>query len=188
MPAAATTAVPSLLVVQDANLLIDLHCGDLFECVFSLATPWQIHIPDLILHELRRGTGPVAAALLPYQDSGRFVAGTLAGPQVAEVAQLYATQSGLSFEDYAAFVYAREQGAVLLTGDALLRRFAQTQQVAVHGTLWVLDQLVEQWQVLLPADGHQALTRMLIPTAGRRLPAAECAARLARWRAAATLG
>ena len=172
-----------LLVVQDANLLIDLHCGGLLACVFSPDTPWQVHVPDLILGELLRGTGPVAEALRPYQEEGRFITGALDGSQVVEAVGIQIEQRRLSLEDCAAFVYARSNGGILLTGDNQLRTYAQSQELPVHGTLWVLDQLVETWQVLPPSDGHQALTRISSPAAGRRLPTAECEARLARWQA-----
>lgn len=37
--------------------------------------------------------------------------------------------------------------AVLLTGDQRLRRVAEQQSVAVHGILWILDQVYEQGAV-----------------------------------------
>lgn len=175
-----------LLVVQDTNLLIDLHCGDLFSCVFDATTPWQVHIPDLILAELLRGTGPVASALRPYQQDGRFITGALDGQQVVEAATLQSAHRALTLEDCAAFVYAQAHGGILLTGDRPLRTFAQSKHLPVHGILWVLDQLVDEWQVLSPTAGHQALTRILAPDAGRRLPVAECATRLGRWAALVT--
>ena len=98
-----------------------------------------------------------------------------------EAASLQASRRELTFEDCAAFVYARVHSGILLTGDKPLRTFAQSQHLAVHGTLWVLDQLVETWQVLSPAAGHRALSRIMTPAAGRRLPATECATRLERW-------
>lgn len=177
-------SAPPLLVVQDANLLIDLHCGRLLDCVFSPETPWQIHVPDLILEELLRGTGPVADALRPYQEAGCFVTGTLDSLQVVEAVGIQIEQQRLSLEDCAAFVYARSNGGILLTGDNQLRTYAQNQELPVHGTLWVLDQLVDIWHVLLPTDAHQALTRICSPAAGRRLPTAECETRFGRWQAA----
>lgn len=118
------------LIVQDTNLLIDLYECRLLEAVFSC--PWEIHIPDVILYELQAAS---AAALATYLQQGAFTLGILPADAVGEVALLVAAQKKLSFQDCSAFVYARRHGAVLLTGDGLLRRYAEAQNHPVHGTL-----------------------------------------------------
>ncbi|MBE0467410.1 MAG: DUF3368 domain-containing protein [Candidatus Desulforudis sp.] len=66
----------------------------------------------------------------------------------------------------------------MLTGDKDLRTAAQDEGIVVHGTLWVLDQLVEQ-HAAPPHEIAAALKRML--QKGSRLPRLECEKRLRRW-------
>lgn len=82
-------------LVLDANILIDLQHGDLVEALFAL--PYQLLAPDLVLAEL-------AAA-----DAERLVqlgmtSVSLAGPQLADVLRLRATERGVSLNDLAALV------------------------------------------------------------------------------------
>lgn len=165
------------LIVQDSNLLIDLNDCGLLATVFTC--PWEIHIPDVVLAELQQG--PVAAVLAAHLQQQAFIVGRLPTEGVAEAAILQAQQPSLSFADCSAFVYALRHGAILLTGDGKLRQFAQAQAQPVHGTLWVLDQLVDTLQLLAPARAAAALGQLLTPGAGRRLPPADCEARLRRW-------
>jgi predicted nucleic acid-binding protein len=69
---------------------------------------------------------------------------------------------------------------MLVTGDAALRHAAEEEGVEVHGTLWLLDNLIVDG--LLPsATGAFALERM--QKHGSRFPQDECNDRLERWRA-----
>ena len=81
--------------------------------------------------------------------------------------------------DLFALVLARALKAMLLSGDQHLRRIAAQQGVVVHGTLWVLDEMV-RLKVVAPSQAVQALEQMLAQ--GSRLPQAEYQARLRRWR------
>jgi len=82
--------------------------------------------------------------------------------------------------DLLALVLARALEATLLTGDRHLRRVAAQEGVDVHGTLWVLDEMV-RLEVITPPQATQALERMLAQA--RRLPRAECQRRLRQWKA-----
>ena len=85
----------------------------------------------------------------------------------------------LSIQDLAALIVARENGAILLTGDRRLSELAAQQNLEAHGVLWLLDLMVAQ-KVLTgheAADGLEAISRM-----GARLPPSECQQRLRLWR------
>ncbi len=71
-------------------------------------------------------------------------------------------------------------GTSLLTGDRHLREAATQEGVAVHGTLWLLDELV-RLGTIVPLQAA-ALEHMLAH--GRRLPQDECQKRIERWKAA----
>lgn len=160
---------PSLCVV-DANVLIDLHIGGLLGEVFLL--PLRLVIPDVVIAELQE---PDGERLTEYGLQSE----TLSGDQVLEVVSLRARHRQVSANDLFALVLARALKATLLTGDRHLRRVAVQEGVDVHGTLWVLDEMV-RLRVVTPSQAAQALERMLAQT--RRLPRSECQRRLRRWR------
>ena len=87
---------------------------------------------------------------------------------------------GPSFYDLSVLVLAKKRGAWLLTGERQLRSIAQTAGLTVHGTLWLLDEMIRH-RVIVPTVAAQALQRML--QQGSRQPREECEKRLARWRA-----
>ena len=68
--------------------------------------------------------------------------------------------------------------AVLLTGEADLRSIAERRGLTVHGTLWVLDEMIRHG-LIPPPVASTALQRMM--QGNSRLPAAACRMRLAQW-------
>ena len=160
---------PSLCVV-DANILIDLHIGGLLREFFRL--PFRLVAPDVIIAELHDPDGEMLT------EHG-LQSETLSGAQVQKVASLVARHRQVSANDLFALVLARTLKAMLLTGDRRLRQIATQQGVVVHGTLWVLDEMV-RLKVIAPPQAARGLEQMLAQ--GRRLPQAECQRRLRQWR------
>lgn len=155
--------------VLDANILIDLHVGGLSREVFRL--PFRLVASDVTIAELEE---PDGQALVEYG----LQAEELSGTYVQEVVALRARYRQVSAQDLFALVLARKLRATLLTGDRHLRQVAAQEGVALHGTLWVLDEMV-RLKVIAPAQAAQALRRML--DRGSRLPVADCRRRLQRW-------
>jgi predicted nucleic acid-binding protein len=104
---------------------------------------------------------------------------TMSGKQVLDVVTLRQQHARLSANDLFAYVPARDLEATLLTGDSGLRQLAADTGVPCHGTLWLLDGLV-QHGLLQPHQAAEALTLML--DKGSRLPAVACNQRLRTWR------
>ncbi|MCZ7652241.1 MAG: hypothetical protein M5U13_14180 [Thermoanaerobaculia bacterium] len=157
--------------MADSSVWIDVGNGEFLPAVFALGVEWLA--PDLLLYELR--TTPSRADLLARGVSSTELSG-------AQVGRLLATARGrprLSHVDIAAALVALDEAAILLTGDAALRALAEEWGLEVHGTLWLLDRLVE-FELVPKLEAATALER--ICAAGGRLPADEVASRLARWR------
>lgn len=154
--------------VIDTNVLIDLDIGGLLTDLFRLDIVWVI--PDLVLAELNH---PSPNALLKMG----LRALELSSEEVEKIIEFGLQYPNLSVYDRASLVLAMREGAMLITGDRRLRKAAEEQGVRVHGTLWVLDQLVERGTPKQTAA--QAIKQMLAE--GRRLPIAECKKRLNRW-------
>lgn len=152
-------------LVTDTNLWIDLHCGGLVD--FVLENVSDLCATDIVLHELRRE--PSADHLV----AGGVRALGLDGDQVAEVYALVAAQPRLSGQDASALVAARATGSVLVTGDGHLRKVAEGLGVEVHGSLWMLEHLVEEHD-LDPEVALAALDAMV--SGGSRFPEGEVTA------------
>mgnify|MGYP001149367987 CR=1 FL=1 len=161
---------PASLLITDTNIWIDLKNGHLLEDVIRL--PYQLMIPDLARSELSRG---VSWQELIQRGVSEV---ELTGSQLTELVEIRSRWKGLSITDVAAFILARDYQAILLTGDERLRKMAVSQQIPVHGLLWLLDEMVQSG-VLAKKQAAHALG--LITSKNPRLPQDECQKRLARW-------
>lgn len=158
-----------LRCVVDASVLIDLARGGILEILFRLKADWMIS--DLAMEELRdpppETLGLLGLRVMPFS-----------GDEVVNIITLGKQYPALSLPDRAHLVLASREHAILLSGDCHLRMAAEALGVTVHGTLWVLDKLIEAG--LLPPDqAARALRQML--RQGCRLPKEECEKRLRRW-------
>lgn len=155
--------------VVDTSLLIDLHLSEVIVKLFEL--PYSFIAPDVIIAEAQTID---AKMLIRYglQKS------ELAGEQILKVLQLKTQHRHFSVNDLFALVTAQSMNAVLLTGDRNLRKVAELYNVPVHGTLWILDEMVR----LEIISSIQAMaTLKLMREQGSRLPQEECNRRLQSW-------
>lgn len=153
-------------LIFDCNVLIDLQVGGVLDKARGFGS--RMVICDVNLRELKKrpdlNWGEVVGRLGIEQQS-------LPGEQVLYVASLTGRYAATFREDLFALALARHLSGTLLTGDKDLRRAAEDEGVAVHGTLWVLNELVRAGS--LPGrDAVEALAVMLAND--RRLPLAEC--------------
>lgn len=156
-----------LLLVSDANILIDIEEGELLDVLFHL--PYQFVTPDILYYEeledqhghlLELGLQPLELS----PDSMRYAG------------DLVARYRGPSTNDCFALALANQEQCPLLTGDQALRNAAEEEQLEVMGTLWLVEELVRQG-VISVDRAHQSYDAM--KTAGRRLPWKVAKSRLA---------
>ncbi len=156
-----------LLCVTDSNIWIDLHRGDLIDEAFLL--PFEFMAPDVIIADelLTPNGGELVQLGLQEKE--------LSGKQVLMVVDLAKRYVRPSRQDLFALVLARETDAILLTGDGDLRNVAHEISVEVHGTIWLLDQMVDRG-IIDKRERANSLERMI--KSGSRLPKNEIKARL----------
>lgn len=148
-----------LLLISDANVLIDMEAGEITQECFSL--PYRFGIPDLLYEE----------EIKP--DSPSFEAIGLEPMTVSSVSVEYAmglgdrpgAQPGMN--DRLALALSKEKKCPLLTGDRQLRTLAAQEGVEVKGTLWILEELIRSGR-LSPERAQARLNLMRLR--GRRLP------------------
>lgn len=125
------------IIVNDASSLIDLRKANLLSELGKL--PYKLVVPLPIRDsELLKFTAKEWEYL---EDAGLEVVDL--GPEEVElVFSLKGKHSRLSANDCFCLICTKtEEGGVLLTGDRLLKRVAQENDVSVFGTLWVIDLL-----------------------------------------------
>lgn len=160
-----------VVLVSDTSVVIDLDRGGLLETMFRL--PAEFAVPDLLFaRELVGDLGGRLSALgLQVHD--------LSADEVTAATRVTRADRSLSLPDAFAFALAQGRGWELLTGDGGLRRWAEAEQVTVHGVLWVFDEL-ERHEACGLDELHQGLTR-LVGHPRCRLPKPEVNRRLQRW-------
>ena len=164
-----------IAAVQDANVLIDLLNAGLLEVSSRLGMAF--HVVDVVVDEV---TEEDQCRKLDAAISNGWLAVDGLDEAEAELAASFQVESApISFQDAASLSLAQSLGAILLTGDRPLRALAQKHSTTTHGVLWLLDSLVNA-ALLDPSAAAAALETMLAK--GARLPADECARRLAVWR------
>lgn len=147
-----------LLLISDANILMDVEVGDLVAPMFSLG--YQFAVPDVLYYEELEEQH---AHLL---NMGLHIR-TLSAQGVARVQSLAQTYAKPGRNDLFALALAEAEKCPLLTGDAALRQAAETEQVEVKGTVWLIGEMVREQRITV-AVARAALHKMR--TNGRRLP------------------
>jgi rRNA-processing protein FCF1 len=158
-----------LRLIVDSNVLIDLHWGGVLKEFFAL--PYGFFSPDIIIDELGHPDGEelLSKGLQCYEMDKEGV------QEVSSWAEQY---PNIASSDLFALVGAKKEGYFLLTGDKCLRKLAEENGITVHGTIWVLDEMV-RIGTLKPVEAACALRSMV--KNGSRLPTQECEERLRRW-------
>ena len=148
-----------IVVVHDANILIDLQSANLLAAFFHLN--FENHTSDLVVDEIHQ-------PLTVFIKSKRLRVKNWGGEELVELAIMLATQPRpISIQDCSVLQMAKQLGGILLTGDGNLRSCAEQAGVEVRGTLWIFDKLVES-ELLPRREAARLLEKLMVQ--GRRLP------------------
>ena len=165
------------VAVKDASVLIDLVNGELLERWFSLGIVTLV--TDSVIAELRRGEQ--YENIDPFVTGGQITIDRIEDKDALswlENVSKYSDEMKISFADATSVICAETHQAILLTGDARMRKGAFGKKIKVHGVLWILDLLV--WNEKL--DNETAIDSLVaILDAGARLPDCECQKRMDAW-------
>lgn len=157
------------LLITDANILIDFIEGDLINEIFALNHTLQT--PDVLFYE------ELADRHSDLLDLGLKLA-ALDATAMQNAYQLHSHYHAVSTHDCMALALAKQAGCSLLTGDGLLRKTANLEQVDVKGSLWLMEQLLIE-SIISRQQCQHAFNNM--KQAYRRLPWVEVDKLLARW-------
>lgn len=162
------------IVVNDTNLFIDLIHAELIDVFFQL--PFEVHTTDFVVSEIEE---PEQEGIINQLiETSRLFVASYTFNEVEEIMSLQEAVNRLSIPDCSVWHYSKKHNYTLLTGDNLLRRTAQKDQVIVRGLLFIFDELI-RFELITPADACIKL-RFLLET-GTRLPQDACNERFERW-------
>ncbi len=147
-----------LLIISDASVFIDIACGEITSAMFSL--PYQFAVPDILFAEELESRH---ANLLQLG----LVCKTMSGDLVAEAYRLHQQYIKPSVNDMLALTLAKHEKCYLLTSDKALREVAQHLNVEVHGTVWLVEQMIISKKLSVDV-ARIAFQKM--KTSGSRLP------------------
>jgi predicted nucleic acid-binding protein len=166
-----------IVVVNDANILIDLIKLDLVEAFFNIN--WEFHSTNLIIeNELY---DEQKEQLQPYVDSGKLIIQELDAADMISIMTILAHKPQLSDKDCSALHCAQKLNASLLTSDNPLRKYAKEINVDVHGHLWVLDALLEH-NCINTETAINKLNELNTINAKLNLPKKDCEAMIEKWK------
>jgi predicted nucleic acid-binding protein len=163
-----------IVLVNDAGILIDLLKADLIEPFFQLK--YEFHVTDFAANEVQEDN---VAQLDAFVDDRRLIKKTFDFEEPIKIQLLELQHKTLSIPDCSCLYWSKKLSAILLTGDAALRRIAEKHKISVHGLLWVFDELIKN-RLISREIAYAKLKYILC--VNPRLPVDECTKRLTKWK------
>ena len=167
-----------IIVVSDTNIFIDLIETGLLELFLQL--PMEVHTTDIVIAEIT--VEEQKAAILTIAEKGCIKIKTYSPDEMLKLLNFINSKQrryDLHPADFSVWQYSSENGYTLLTGDGNLRKAAQADGVEVHGTIYIIDILIEN-QLLTPSLAADKLE--LLYSINPRQPKPEIENRLKKWR------
>ena len=164
-----------IIVITDACFLIDLIDIDLFEEFLGLG--YQVHITSSVFAELE-GDEFVKPVSNCIKRKKMFLYNLTAADQTVLEKLMINHSSRLSEPDCSCLYLAKEINATILTCEKLLTKVAKNLNLDVHGSLWILDRLLDT-SLITRRIAYSKLKDLM--SINPRLPVKECQKRLKRW-------
>ncbi len=141
------------IAVTDACIFIDLLDLEITAEFFSLDLDIHttIEVWNEIVHEQQ-------SILQTYRSVGALTLHILE-PEDFEKMETFTFPRALSEPDKSVVYVAKKLGAVLLTSDGPVRKFAEKQAIDRHGMFWILDELVDKGILSKPL-AHKKLDQL----------------------------
>ena len=158
-----------LLLISDANILIDIEAGSLTSVIFRL--PFEIAVPDVLFElELRENHPHLLKAGLKVKS--------LNADSVKKAQLLIQQYPRPSIMDHSALALAMQENCALLTGDKDLRSAAKKEGIVVHGTIWIIEELLNK-MLIRQSQAKNGFVAM--KDKGSRLPWGDVGKLLGKW-------
>ena len=142
------------IAITDACIFIDLHNLILIEHFFGIDL--EIHTSLDVVNELFEAQ---RQQLMSFAEAGKLIIHPIKEEQRLNILQTPFPRA-LSEVDKTVLFLASKLDAVVVSSDKAVRNYAKKQSIEYHGTLWILDRLVEL-RILSKADACIKLERLI---------------------------
>ena len=163
-----------IIVVNDANILIDLLKIDLCDQFFQLN--FEFNTSDFIMAEVKE---PNVHLLNQYVKRKKLLVRHFGFEEITEIIKLNQEYNKLSLADCSCLILCQKLNAILLTGERQLTRIAEKTGIETHGCLWIFEQLILKKVISYDLAINKLESLVLQNT---RLPENECRKYLQKWR------
>ena len=160
--------------VKDANIIFDLFDIKLLNSFFNLN--FDVFITGFIAGEINKSEQK--EIINKYISTGEIIVLNTTPEEIIKLIAIRNQTRGLSLADCSILFHSQKNKAFILTGDNILRKYAESNQIEVHGILWVLDELIKEEQIS-EKIAYLKLTQLM--ETNSRLPKNECEKRLKKW-------
>ena len=159
--------------INDASIIIDLIELELIEFLFKL--DYLFITSDFIVNEISRIE---QKSVLSEYINKQLIIADIPGEAMPDLFKLSTDFRELSIPDCSVLFLAKVHSAIVLTNDKPLRKAAQVLNMEYHGTLWILEQLVDT----LLIQNQTAIEKLnVLIQMNPRLPKAECERLFLKW-------
>lgn len=163
------------IVINDANILIDLAKLDLLEKFSEL--DFELYTTDFVFNELNESQKKATQKIV---DNNLIeILETSEIEDYQGIQSILDKNNGLSFEDCSVWYYSQKLSGTLLTGDGKLRKQARKSGLEVRGIIYIFDELVKE-NLLSFSDAVERIE--LLFQLNNRLPKTEIEKRIKLWK------
>ena len=128
-----------IVVFTDVSVFFDLYKLQILPEFFELN--WDIHTSDFVYNEIIHEDQLDAFSV--FVECQKLHVIKISSEETLLIEKMKLKRSNKSFPDRTVLWKAKQENCILLTCDKALREEANHQKIEVHGSIWVVNQLIE---------------------------------------------
>jgi hypothetical protein len=126
------------IVITDVSVFFDLHSLQVIPEFFDLG--WEIHTTNFVYDEIKREEQIAEFEVFVERQKLNII--RISAEEEIEIRKMQLQKPNKSFPDKTVLWKAKMEEYTLLTCDKVLRTEATFHKIEVHGSAWVIEQLV----------------------------------------------
>lgn len=134
------------LVITDVSVLFDLYHLKVLHHFFN--QKWEIYTTDFVYNEIVNIEQVVEFEKFVSDKLMKII--TISADETEAIGAMTLNRRNRSFPDRSILWKAIQFNSILLTCDRVLRKEAELKKIEVHGTIWVIEKLIENGLVTKP--------------------------------------